>query len=479
MRQRRADSEPGGTMRARRADTLLSAASDAESELPLAEGVRLPLAKRALLRMTRFVAEPQPAPNPGTDHALAGLRTSIDELHALIEDTRAAATRRMDDQDRRIDRVDSAIDDVRAAVSSPRENQPESMSQLQAAIDELRATSLNLVGHQERVLADLRSDFVDLQLALAAGETTIALAQGQLFGVNDQVKGLEDRMNGLHGAITSVREEQVAQRQRERARQSLVDLFLREVRRSYPAPPDIGRLTAIPGLGDDLYQALEDAFRGSFEDVRERLRVYLADVGALAPPGRVLDLGTGRGEWLGLLVEAEIDGYGVDTNAEAVERCRQRGLDVVHADAVQHLATVPEASLAAITGFHFAEHISFDGLIDVVDHAMRALRPGGLLILETPNPMNVVVGAATFYLDPSHERPLHPLLMEFLLSARGYGDVELRYLHPSSSPLRWSPELGDVFGDAIMKTVEPMMTRLNDILFGPQDFAILGRRLRD
>jgi O-antigen chain-terminating methyltransferase len=39
--------------------------------------------------------------------------------------------------------------------------------------------------------------------------------------------------------------------------------------------------------------------------------------------------------------------------------------------------------------------------------------PGGLLILETPNPENLVVGACTFWYDPTHIRPLPPAMMRF------------------------------------------------------------------
>jgi hypothetical protein len=48
------------------------------------------------------------------------------------------------------------------------------------------------------------------------------------------------------------------------------------------------------------------------------------------------------------------------------------------------------------------------------------LQPGGLLIMETPNPENLVVGANTFYLDPSHERPIPPPLLAFAAEHAGF-----------------------------------------------------------
>lgn len=418
-------------------DPLLSAARHAELGLPLPAGARLSFAKRFVTRATRFFTDPQRAYN-------LGIVDSVHELRTALENARATVSRQA-----------SQIDELRDSIV------------------EIRSTTSQHALYQEQRIAELWSGLIDFQLSLAAGDTAAALTQSQVVGISGDVQRLENRMREFDDALGQLSEAVAARRQRERMQQSLVDLFLREVRRNHPAPPDAEALASLPGLDDDLYQALEDTFRGSFEDIQGRLRLYLADVsGVVGSHGRVLDIGTGRGEWLELLAQAGISAYGVDTNAKAVARCHARGLDVVHADALQHIAAAPDASLAVITGFQFAEHIPFHALLDLVDHAARVLQPGGLLIFETPNPSNVLVGAATFYLDPTHERPLHPLFLQFLLSARGFSDVELRYLNPNTSPLEWSPE----FDDAAVKPLQPILDRLNDILFGPQDFAVLGRR---
>ena len=104
----------------------------------------------------------------------------------------------------------------------------------------------------------------------------------------------------------------------------------------------------------------------------------------------------------------DIAGYGVDINEVVVERCRARGLDVRAADALVHLREVPEGSVRAVTSFHVVEHLSLDTLVQLIDAALVALKAGGLLIFETPNPTNINVGAASFYLDPTHLKPLHP-----------------------------------------------------------------------
>jgi O-antigen chain-terminating methyltransferase len=122
-----------------------------------------------------------------------------------------------------------------------------------------------------------------------------------------------------------------------------------------------------------------------------------------------------------------------------------------------------------VTGVHLAEHLGFDALLDVVDEARRVLRPGGVLILETPNPTTWHVGADLFHLDPTHLRPVHPLLLEFLLTNTGFVDVRTRMLHPyEASP----PEPAADVDPAVAELV----ARFAAMWGGPQDYAVIGRQ---
>lgn len=124
----------------------------------------------------------------------------------------------------------------------------------------------------------------------------------------------------------------------------------------------IGDLTD-PDL-DALYVALEDRFRGSREEIKERFREYLPYVKENAP---AIDLGCGRGEWLELLTENGIEARGVDNNLLQIEQCRARGLDVVEQDVFAYLQSIPDESAGAVTGFHIIEHLSFNALITLLN----------------------------------------------------------------------------------------------------------------
>lgn len=221
--------------------------------------------------------------------------------------------------------------------------------------------------------------------------------------------------------------------------------------------------TADDAQTDELFAAFADEFRGQPAEVKEALRAYLPFLKSAGINQDVLDLGCGRGEWLELLREQGIRARGVDTNRVLIERAHAAGLEVILQDALSHLRGVPDQSLSAVTGFQFIEHISFAILLQTLSEILRVLKPGGLVIFETPNPKNLVVGACNFYSDPTHARPLFPETVRFMLSQLGFGDVRVEYVNAVAD----SPFTED--GEAARA--------LDSWFFSPRDFAVIGRKL--
>lgn len=77
---------------------------------------------------------------------------------------------------------------------------------------------------------------------------------------------------------------------------------------------------------------------------------------------------------------------------------------------------VPPESPALTFGFHIAEHLDVDVLAEIFSEAHRALKPGGILILDTPNPENIVVSSLSSYIDPIDKKPLLFKLMHLSVS---------------------------------------------------------------
>ena len=199
------------------------------------------------------------------------------------------------------------------------------------------------------------------------------------------------------------------------------------------------------------------------EDITERLKVYLPyfDKFIGDPNAQVVDCGCGRGEWLALLGEQGIKVTGIDLNRAMVDTCQALGLQAKCMDAIQYLSRQPEGSLAAVTGFHIIEHLPFNTLLALFDAALRALRPDGMVIFETPNPENLVVGACNFYSDPTHLNPIVPTVAEFMARQRGFAHAELLRLHPY-------PDSHRLVEDS------EIAKRFNNAMYGPQDFAVLA-----
>nr|WP_314876147.1 glycosyltransferase [uncultured Pseudomonas sp.] len=198
-----------------------------------------------------------------------------------------------------------------------------------------------------------------------------------------------------------------------------------------------------------FYRAFEDRYRGSAQLITERLQVYLPFITPLLQlddARRALDLGCGRGEWMGLLASNGFDVHGVDLDEGMLEQCRIDGYAVENVDAISKLKSLPDNSQVLVSGFHIAEHIPFALLVELVGQALRVLVPGGLLILETPNAENLVVGTNNFYLDPSHEKPIPNLLLTFLVEYEGFARNKLlRLQEPSPIPPTEDIQLLNVF----------------------------------
>jgi hypothetical protein len=147
----------------------------------------------------------------------------------------------------------------------------------------------------------------------------------------------------------------------------------------------------------------------------------------------IVDLGCGRGEWLELMQESGFDPHGVDLDAGMLMSCRELGLSVEHRDAVTYMTSLGNESQVIVSAFHFVEHISFSDLRTVVSEAFRVLLPGGLLIMETPNPENVTVATQNFYIDPTHERPIPPQLLSFIPEYYGFERIKIVRLQESDT----------------------------------------------
>jgi O-antigen chain-terminating methyltransferase len=229
------------------------------------------------------------------------------------------------------------------------------------------------------------------------------------------------------------------------------------------APAADGQPPPTPAVDFD-YETFEARFRPE-ESVRERQQQY---VELLHGQKRVVDLGCGRGELIEMLRAEGVDAYGVEIDPDFVALLEEKGLEVVPQDAVAHLAELDPESLGGVVGSHLVEHLPPAAVTALVALASEKLAEGGVLILETPNPESLVAGSINFHRDLTHVRPIHPDTLAFLAESAGFSNVEIRRLSPVPEEDRL-PVPGDGRLDAVVK-------RLNDLLYGFQDYAVVARK---
>jgi SAM-dependent methyltransferase len=258
--------------------------------------------------------------------------------------------------------------------------------------------------------------------------------------LNDAMESVKKELSGLlevKSAISHITEEMRDHKFNILDQQRRFTLLLEEAKKRLPKPIGPKQIKTIlkeeDHLLDAMYVAFEDRFRGTREEIKERLKVYLphvqqANIGKPSSP--ILDLGCGRGEWLELLRENGHIARGVDLNRVMVGQCQEIGLDVTESDMIEYLRNQRPNSFGALTGFHILEHLSLNAIISLLDEALRVLKSGGIVIFETPNPENLIVAACNFYFDPTHKHPLPPRLLNFLIESRGFEKAEITRLHP-------------------------------------------------
>lgn len=298
----------------------------------------------------------------------------------------------------------------------------------------------------------------------------MAWLQHQLNDTNARLRNVGLQMQSqvnqsLYSQALSIEQnEQFLVTRMERVEQRQRELSMLATQIGAPSTFALAKPDEEPGMPHELYLEFEANFRGSKEMIRERLKANLPyfqqNVERFSEP--VLDLGCGRGEWLQLLKEAGVPALGVDSNTAMIECCTDAGLEAYVGDALQYLAAMPAGSLGGLTAFHIIEHLPLDVFIKLIDEAKRVVRSGGVVLFETPNPENLIVGACNFYIDPTHRNPLPPALVGFLLKARGFERVEIDRRHPGD------PALLLQGGD------ESVTGPLNRLLFGAQDYAAIG-----
>lgn len=272
--------------------------------------------------------------------------------------------------------------------------------------------------------------------------------------------GLSERIDTVVGALAAG----------DRRVRELEERLTRLERREGGVPQTVASQPRQDALPD--YFAFESRMRAPTEEVRERQRPYIELLAGSAP---VLDLGCGRGELLGLLRDAGVEASGVDADADMVAFARGEGLDVEQADALAHLGELEDGALGAITALQLVEHLPPPALVSLLELAARKLRPGGVLVLETINPVSPRA-LQNYFADLTHSQPVVAETLELLVRDAGFEQIEVRFVNEPGEQLREVELPAGADWDAPRAALERNRKLLNTTLFAPLDYALLALR---
>lgn len=364
-----------------------------------------------------------------------------------------------------------------------------SLTSIGRAISEITKQEFDCLSHLDAAIRQDHSTLISMQGSVAAITDPVERLIAKVEEESRARAILTSRLDAVTGELQRLKETMATDAQASAGRFADLDAVLAEVkceagqtrsqltveRRRITRALDMTAGVHTPASRDEmqrfecrapneaLYSAFEDAFRGPRHEIKKRQSIYLrfisaAEVGAEETP--ILDLGCGRGEWMELLRDHHFIARGLDRNGAFVAQCQALGLDVEHSDALVYLRSLPDSCLGGITSFQMIEHVPFELVLSMLDEIMRVLKPRGLVILETPNPRNLQVGAHHFHLDPTHFKPLPPDMLRFFLQAKGFSDCQELEIHPAEE----------------IPVLPSGQEWLKDLLYGPRDYAIVAHR---
>lgn len=176
--------------------------------------------------------------------------------------------------------------------------------------------------------------------------------------------------------------------------------------------------------------ALGPADRAAVERDRRLFRAVYRPFLPERKDAAVLEIGCGTGSFIAFLRD---EGFtrvqGIDVGEEQVAAARRLGIEgIERADALPFLRSHP-AAYDFIAALDVIEHFTKDEVIEFLESVRDALRPGGRLLLRTPN-ADSPFHSWIRYGDFTHEVTFTPRSIRQVLRATGFGGIEVYPLEP-------------------------------------------------
>jgi O-antigen chain-terminating methyltransferase len=426
---------------------------------------------------------PSPAPAVNVQEMMERIRQRIDEKKKTGEYT-----------PEELERIDRYVLQIEAeGYNTPEEDLRNHLSLVNYLFDTLQPPELS--SHRKR-LGGLITGLKRAFLRISEPYRQMLLKRQVDFNaemvrlLNQLVGDYRFRVNTLEQQRLKMTEEQQAQQDRTEALSRRLADLVQEIRAQKIAVEDLlaglrpvngsgGAGPTVPEAGAERLRAFEyllfeNRHRGSEAEIKARQRAYLP---YFRESGSVLDIGCGRGEFLELLKEAGIPAQGAELNPEMVQVAQQKGVEVIQGDGLEYLRKLPDRNLGGIFLSQVIEHLGPENLRELVRTAFLKLAPGGVLLAETVNPQCLTTFSGAFYVDLSHHNPIHPEAARYLWESVGFRQVNILYVSPYPPEMRLKEMVrrdDESYEDETVRVLNENVRRLNDLLYGYQDYAVIG-----
>ncbi len=391
--------------------------------------------RRLAGRLLRFQQVPQARFN-------SGLMRSLRDAEAGL----AAAGHGMAEQAARLAAIEARLAGADGRLTHFETHLGASGSEIAGAMQDLRKRIEGIETHLADFSRDLASDFATVRSTLAAQGRNIDEVGGELVATAADMEEVREEWADAH-------EEQLVLEKRvgvlERRFEPLRAMDHFDFARRYRKP----------------------------EAIQERLASYARIFGQVE---RVLDFGCGRGEFLEACGEVGVGAYGVDSDPDMVSHCKLRQVDAHCDDALEHLRGLPNRSLDGFFSAQVVEHLTPAELAELIQLCSQKLKRGAKVVIETINPGSFSA-LRWYFLDPTHSQPVPPEMLRFFLEESSFEVQDVIFTSPVEEDerlllLKEGTPLDDPALADVLRVFNENARRLNEVVFGPQDYAIVAER---
>ena len=187
---------------------------------------------------------------------------------------------------------------------------------------------------------------------------------------------------------------------------------------------------------------------------------------------KILDLACGKGWLLHFFLGLGYSNvHGVDISPDQVSHARQLVPTVVQGSILDYLQDHSN-EFDLITGFDIVEHLTKDEVLQLLSLSYISLKPGGTVIVQTPNAASPW-GGYYYFNDLTHEVGFNTNSLRRLMQMAGFTTIEVR----ETEPALWGYSVASTIRSLLWRVLRLWFIAWNIVEIGAVGDRVLTRNL--